>query len=272
MRGPLYLSFCLPLARPPRSRQGARPAVSLLDVLVVCGIVLLLLAMLLPSLGHAREQARRIICANNLSQWGRATAYYREEHNDYLPTEGTDGEIDKPYTWFNVLPPYLHAPAYRDVEGVGKSIKDFPELHVWICPSKNVSRLFKSEKGKNQFHYGMNLVLDGVGPKPHGSPRTPGFPDGSVVGQKYAYDPISARWFSRKPYTVFMFDIYPNSPCGMQDDVRPSYHRDYANVLYLDGAVDHFASRQFVEDGDYERRILIWNDPRLYWGYTPPRP
>ncbi|MCH7591949.1 MAG: type II secretion system protein, partial [Planctomycetes bacterium] len=39
-----------------------RRAVSLVEVLIVVGIVLLLFAMLFPGLAHARESARRVMC------------------------------------------------------------------------------------------------------------------------------------------------------------------------------------------------------------------
>ncbi len=239
--------------------QRARPsrAVSMMEVLTVISILVFLLALLVPGLSAAREQARRILCKNNLRQWGAATQYYRDDNGDYLPTEGTYLVPDKPYTWFNVLPPYLHAPPYREVEGVGKQIKEFPELHMWICPSKNLSRLYKSESGKNQFHYGMNMVLDGMN-----SSKTPDFPD-------QGDEPISARPFLKKPHTVFMFDIYPSVSCGQPGDVATLFHRGIGNVLFLTGAVDSFRSEDFVVDGDFRRGIPIWTHPELFWGYTP---
>src|SRR5262245_48558257 len=102
-----------------------RRGVSFMEVLVVVGMLLMLLAMVVPSYGKAREQARRIQCQDNLRQWGIAMQFYRDDNQGYLPREGST-----PYKqadgWFNVLPPYLHAPAYRDVEGVGKEIREFP--------------------------------------------------------------------------------------------------------------------------------------------------
>ncbi len=247
----------------PTGRSAARGN-SLIEMLTVCAIIIFLLALLVPSLGQAREQARRIQCANNLVQWGRAAGFYRTDYNDYLPTEGTYLHPDKPYTWFNVLPPYLSAPAYREVEGVGLDIKDFPELHVWICPSKNVSRLYKSGSGKNQFHYGMNQVLDGVGSAPNGSTHAPGFPDQGEL-------PIHAKRFDKRPNTVFLFDIYPNESHGWQVDVGTSFHRNYANVLYLDGRVANFKAADFVRDGKFQLSNMIWNNPELDWGYRPPQ-
>jgi hypothetical protein len=229
----------------------------MIEVLVVISILVFLLALLVPGLGAAREQARRVLCQNNLRQWGTATQFYRDDNHDYLPTEGTYLHPDEPYTWFNVLPPYLNAPPYREVEGVGKAIREFPELHMWICPSKNLSRLYKSEKGLNQFHYGMNEVLDGMG-----SSLTPDFPDLPNI-------PIRAMPFLKKPSTVFMFDIYKNASLAHQNGVATAFHRGIANVLFLGGAVNSFRSRDFVVDGDFRRGVPIWNDPRLYWGYLP---
>ncbi len=237
-------------------------SVSLIELLVVIAIIALMLSMLIPSLSHARELVRRVMCSNNLRQWGVAAQYYREDYEDYLPTEGTYFNINKPGTWFNVLPHYLDVPAYKDVERDGKLIKDFPQLHVWICPSKNLSDQYKSRSGKNQFHYGMNIVLDGIGKKPNGSKLAPGFPDQAA--------PVKASHFMTEPYTVFMFDMYPNDPRGMQDDVGTSYHKNYANVLYVDSGVSNFKAEDFVVDGNYRKRDLIWNHPFLYWGYRPP--
>ena len=226
-----------------------------MEVLVVVAVLLLLLAMLFPSLSNAREQTRRILCRNNLRQWGTATQYYRDDSRDYLPTEGTYLHPDEPYTWFNVLPPYLNAPAYRDVEGVGKDIREFPELHMWICPSKNLSTVYKSGTGMNQFHYAMNLVLDGV--------------TGLTPDKDMPNIPIRASLFNKKPNTVYMFDVYSNISCGSQRNVKTPYHRGIGNVLFLDGSVQSFRSDEFVVAGDFDHPVPIWTNPQMYWGYTP---
>jgi len=54
-------------------------------VLVVVAIIAMLLAILLPSLGKAREQARLVICQSNLRVIGHGMTFYLGENNDILP-------------------------------------------------------------------------------------------------------------------------------------------------------------------------------------------
>jgi len=251
-------------------------ALSLPEVLVVIAIIVLLLAILMPSVSAARERARRVLCAGNLRQWGLATHMYRADYNDSLPMEGTflAGGIERSGTWYNELPIYLGLPAYKDLEGANVAIRELPAMHVWICPSKNLTEAYKSSTGKNQFHYGMNQVLDGMGPQPGGSPDTPGFPDPIPAR------PVNAIQFLARPNTVLLFDIAPNSMRGSPRDVATQYwrdfnggrpakfHGDFANILYLHGGVTDCRTADLVVDHDNRFGRVIWNHPRFYWGYT----
>ena len=65
-----------------------RVAFSLVELLVVIGIVALLIAILLPALAAAREQANRAQCLSNLRNIGIAAQLHASEHQGYLPTAG----------------------------------------------------------------------------------------------------------------------------------------------------------------------------------------
>jgi len=256
---------------------GRRRAFTISELLVVSGLVALLAGMLFPGLSAARERARRMVCANNLKQWGVALLAYRQDSFDYIPTEGTFWNLNKPYTWFNALPPYLDIPAYVDIERLDdETIKRFPALSTWICPAKDRTNSYRSHSGKNQFHYAMNQVLDGLGSAPRGSADTPGFPD-------QGSDPLGAHLFRNHVNTVFMIEIADNSPAGTPRKVATQYqrnyrgarmgrfHGDYANVLFLNGTVGHVTTDDLVTNHDFKNGTIRWNHPSLYWGYTPPQ-
>lgn len=75
----------------PTSPRTPRLGFTLIELLVVVSIIAILLAILLPSLNHAREQARTAACASQLKAVGAGLAAYAAESDGWIPGLNTSG-------------------------------------------------------------------------------------------------------------------------------------------------------------------------------------
>lgn len=126
-----------------RIDQTRRAAFSLLELLVVIGILGTLMGLLLPAVQQARESSRRSQCTNNLKQLGLALHNFHNTHK-HLPSSvlqpGALAAVR--HGWMTYLTPYLEEQSLFEEYDFTRSWSD-PEnrpvtstrLSVVECPS-----------------------------------------------------------------------------------------------------------------------------------------
>jgi prepilin-type N-terminal cleavage/methylation domain-containing protein len=70
-----------------RAASPRRRGFTLIELLVVVAILATLIAILIPTLGRARDMAKKTICATNLKGQGNAFAIFASSHSDLLPSD-----------------------------------------------------------------------------------------------------------------------------------------------------------------------------------------
>ncbi|QOJ01524.1 MAG: prepilin-type N-terminal cleavage/methylation domain-containing protein [Phycisphaeraceae bacterium] len=70
------------------ARRAQVSGFTLIELLVVIAIIALLIGILLPSLGKAREAGRSAKCLSNIRQFGQATLLYAQDYKDTVPPVG----------------------------------------------------------------------------------------------------------------------------------------------------------------------------------------
>ena len=79
------------------------------EVLVVCGVLVVLVALFLPALrfGGAREAARRMQCSNHLKQIALALHNYHDEYKSFPPAYIADESGKRMHSWRVLILPFI---------------------------------------------------------------------------------------------------------------------------------------------------------------------
>jgi prepilin-type N-terminal cleavage/methylation domain-containing protein len=78
-------------------RRTSNSAFTLIELLVVVAIIGVLIAILLPSLGRARNNAKLASCSSRLRQWGTAINMYAQQWDNWIVNKDPNGT-----TWATV--------------------------------------------------------------------------------------------------------------------------------------------------------------------------
>ena len=203
-------------------------AFTLIELLVVISIIALLIGILLPALGAARNTARDLKCLANKRQMGIAFHAYASEYNQVLPT--TFDAVNYPgggTDWSVLISAFLDGSAdtnYTDLANSGKVRNE-----VFQCPSAVVQG--------GSINYGANVLI---------------FPvwEGNAATGAYNNDPLNKLynqdWEKRPTDVMWLADASQVTALGSGPNVGDSF----TGLDNLNGGNNEFYNSRAADNMD----------------------
>ena len=260
---------------------------TLVELMVVVSILALLMAILLPSLKSARDQAAQVVCAARLQQWGLAFSCYAAENNGVLPhCDGLDRgprQLNDPHIskedvadwhgWVDMLPPTIGLKCWRDHPRFERP----DHTTFYQCPfarplEERGVYAYKPQRD-GYFSYAMNscLELDSNAWAPPGGVGypMPSFLDTArIVGAGRVILLFEQLLDPRKGYDGQHTYRSAGKHCGSYPKAFSARHPRYrsglgGNVLYCDNHVEWHRSL-WKPEWDSDLKVPPRGDPNWY--------
>ena len=219
--------------------QAPRGAFTLLELLVVIGIVAILAALMLPALASAREASRRTACLGNLRQAAIAIQCYADDNDGSIPYGPKAPPFTSPASFYpsTGAPTSLLSIRGGAPAGLGLLLRDYlaHQPKVLFCPGADQpmnASVELAKVGSNQAqcsyyyrHGGNTLLFD-----PLSSTNAPAHIQLDNLGNNRLGLPIRA----------LAIDVEFLCPPGLESfNLKPTTHhrQRVVNVLFADGHV-----------------------------------
>ena len=242
-----------------RGTGFTRTGFTLVELLVVIGIIAVLLGILLPALGSARRQARSVKCLAALRELGNGFQMYSTDNRGYWPAAvHHSSSVDHPLPatveirWADLIAGYVGG---ERVKNYNDLVKVRQSSVIWGCPEWRFAQE-NTETGSERLRpgYGMNYYLmypestsgkdlaylnGGNGrylkqseiTKP--TQRALLADDVSHVLQSTGTMSSTSTWYPQSTSPAFHVDGARHAPSGTP--AAKQYVMPYMNMLYCDG-------------------------------------
>ena len=276
-----------------RTRKGcpskAFAGFTLVELLVVIGIIAILISLLLPALSKAREQARAVQCQSNERQLLMAFLMFANEHQQRLPGNYFDAQTfqqaqNPPHVdaekqdWLLGADPNAGSPQEAlDGPQNGTIYRYVKSMGVYLCPSFEHNQFNIGAGSNGRFDYTATLSFAGA--------------KVNHVRWQCRFHYTSGPYSGTYDYSVFTPVIVEEEPQGgvnggntegghSNTDRLAHYHRKGGHYASIDGSVHWFLEpldhsswnwESLAPSGAY-KTLGNWQDPTgtppyVHWGY-----
>lgn len=261
-----------------RPHQLAKPSqrgFTLVELLVVIGIIAVLIAILLPALNRARASARAVACASNMRQIGLGLLQYANENKNWLPAPVRQQGTPQQTSWDMAIAKFVGTEIVITNDPGGPNFATRPlSQNLFLCPD-DTAEPYKLDVQRRSYQ----RVVFTIGTKGEADYPTKNFYDGQTfpirlnVARRASETFLLSEWHDQ--FNVIggnylagnrYFPNYGMDPLvvyGRSMRQPGTYHvrqgnTGRANYLFFDGHVQSVAF-EGVSDSWYDRNWRLFD-------------